>query len=333
MTDQNDTPEFDMDAAVEDVAAGLGLSRPDSADTESAPDEVAAGDDTPEQQGAPQSGAEADQQAQAATTTPTAMNAPQSWAKEHHQTWASLPPQAQQYIALREKQMLDGLEQYKGHASIGRQMSEAIHPFLPTLQQRGIEPAKAVQALLNAQAMLDRDPVAGLRKLASDYRVDLSKIAAENTLPIDPNVAALQERLQQFESKLTERDQAELAIKREAVANEVETFANDPANAHFDEVADDIAALMKAYPNLSLKDAYDKAVWANPVTRAKETSRLQQDTEKKLRENARLNALKAKTAASATVRSRDTRRTPTEPIGTMNDTMDEVLKSIRTRTH
>jgi len=332
MTDENETPEFDMDAAVEDVAAGLGLSRPDSADTESAPDE-AAPDDNPAEQAAPQSGAEADEQAQEATTTPTTLNAPQSWAKEHHQTWASLPPQAQQYIALREKQMLDGLEQYKGHASVGRQMSEAIQPFMPALQARGIEPARAVQALLNAQAMLDRDPVAGLKKLASDYRVDLSKIAAENTLPIDPNVAALQERLQHFESKLTEREQAELAIKREAVASEVETFANDPANPHFDEVADDIAALMKAYPALSLKDAYDKALWANPVTRAKETARLQQDTEKKLRENARLNALKAKTAASATVRSRDTRRTPTEPLGTMNDTMDDVLKSIRTRTH
>ncbi len=333
MTDENETPEFDMDAAVEDVAAGLGLSRPDSADTESAPDEASAADESTGQTEAPQSGAEADQQAQQQATTPTTLNVPKSWAAEHHQTWASLPPQAQQYIALREKQMLDGLEQYKGHASVGRQMTEAIQPFMPALQARGIEPAKAVQALLNAQAMLDRDPVAGLRKLASDYRVDLTKIAAENTLPIDPVVAPLQERLQQLESKLTEREQAEMAIRREAVASEVETFANDPANAHFDEVADDIAALMKAYPNLSLKDAYDKAVWANPVTRAKETSRLQQDTEKKLRENARLNALKAKTAASATVRSRDTRRTPTEPIGTMNDTMDEVLKSIRTRTH
>jgi hypothetical protein len=332
MTDENDTPDFDMDAAVEDVAAGLGLSRPDSADTESAPDEATA-DDTPEQQGAPQSGAEADEQAQAQTTTPTTLNVPQSWAKEHHQTWATLPPQAQQYVAMREKQMADGLEQYKAWAGIGRQINEAIQPFMPQLQARGIEPGKAVQALLNAQAMLDRDPVAGLRKLASDYRVDLSKIGAENTLPIDPNVAALQERLQQFESKLSEREQAELAIKREAVASEVETFANDPVNAYFDEVADDIAALMKAYPALSLKDAYDKAVWANPVTRAKETFRLQQDTEKKVRETARLNALKAKTAASATVRSRDTRRSPTEPIGTMNDTMDEVLKSIRTRTH
>lgn len=328
--EENDTPEFDMDAAVEDVAAGLGLSRTDSADTESAQDDTAT-DETTEQQDAPQSGAEADEQAQ--QTAPTTLNVPQSWAKEHHQTWAGLPPQAQSYIALREKQMLDGLEQYKGHATIGRQMTEAIQPFMPALQQRGIDPAKAVQALLNAQAMLDRDPVAGLKKLASDYRVDLSKIGTENTLPLDPNVAALQERLQQFESKLTEREQAELATKRAAVASEVEAFASDPANAHFDEVADDIAALMKAYPNLSLKDAYDKAVWANPVTRAKETSRLQQDTEKKLRENARLNALKAKTAASATVRSRDTRRTPTEPLGTMNDTMDEVLKSIRTRTH
>lgn len=320
MSEEQQTPEFDMDAAVDDVAAGLGLSHADDVEETV--------DDTEE---APLSGAEADKQEQAAA--PEVYGVPQSWAKEQHQTWSSLTPEAQKYISLREKQMLDGLEQYKTHAGLGRQMNEAIQPFMPALQQRGIDPAKAVQALLNAQALLDRDPVEGLRRLAESYKVDLGQLKPAETQQLDPNVRALQERLQQFESKLTEREQAELSERRAKVASEVEAFAADPANAYFDEVADDIAALMKAYPNLSLKDAYAKAVRANDVTYQKETSRLQAEAEKKALENARLNALKARKASGATVRSRDTRRTPTEPLGTMNDTMDEVMSSIRSRTH
>jgi hypothetical protein len=322
MNDDQDT--FDMDAAVDDVAAGLGLSRPDDTDETV--------DDTVED--APQSGVEADEQASQVTqSTAEPLGVPQSWAKEHHQTWSSLSPDAQKYIALREKQMLDGLEQYKTHSGLGKAMNEAIQPFMPALQQRGLDPAKAVQALLNAQALLDRDPVEGLRRLAESYKVDLGQLKPAETQQLDPNVKALQDRLQQFESKLTEREQAELAERRAKVASEVEAFAADPANAYFDEVADDIAALMKAYPNLTLKDAYAKAVRANDVTYQKEAARIQAEAEKKALENARLNALKARKASSATVRSRDTRRTPTEPLGTMNDTMDEVLTSIRSRTH
>ncbi len=323
--EQGTEVEFDMDAAVEDVAAGLGLSRADDElDEPDAP--------TEEHEEAPQSGAEVDAQAAAAPiAAPATMNAPQSWAKEQHTTWAGLPPEAQKYIALREKQMLDGLTAAGEHAKLGRSISDAIQPFLPALQQRGMEPAKAVQALLNAQSLLDRDPIAGLRKLAESYNVDLSTIGAET--PQDPNLRALMDKVQSFESKITEREQAEQSARLATVASEVEAFAADPANAYFDEVADDIAALMKAYPNLTLKAAYDKAVRANDVTYQKESTRLQAEAEKRALENARLNALKARKATGAVVRSRDTRRSPTEPVGTMNDTMDEVMKSIRSRTH
>ena len=44
----------------------------------------------------------------------------------------------------------------------------------------------------------------------------------------------------------------------------METFALDTkAHPYFDEVADDIIALLKT--GASLQEAYDKAVWANPV--------------------------------------------------------------------
>jgi hypothetical protein len=47
----------------------------------------------------------------------------------------------------------------------------------------------------------------------------------------------------------------------------------------------------------------------------------------------RLDALKAKTAKGTNVRTRETTRAPTEPLGTMEDTMKETLAAINARTH
>lgn len=57
------------------------------------------------------------------------------------------------------------------------------------------------------------------------------------------------------------------------IEKEVEAFAADPAHPFFDELSDDIAAILKT--GASLAEAYEKAVWANPVTRAKEILRRQ----------------------------------------------------------
>lgn len=75
------------------------------------------------------------------------------------------------------------------------------------------------------------------------------------------------------------------------VAREVETFSQDPAHPYFDEVADDIITELKMQEiNGQVKDlskAYEKAVWANPVTRQKELARIQRDQGSKPLEEAK----------------------------------------------
>ena len=83
----------------------------------------------------------------------------------------------------------------------------------------------------------------------------------------------------------------------------------------------------------SLKDAYEKAVWANPVTRQKEIARIQTEAAAKLKVAASKEAEAAKRASSANVRGRETRRAPTEPKGTMDETMRDTLEKIRNRAH
>ena len=77
--------------------------------------------------------------------------APKSWAKDQHEVWKTLPPAAQDYIEHRERQMLDGIEEYKQFAHYGRELNNVISPYSPMFEQAGIDIKTGVQYLLNAQ--------------------------------------------------------------------------------------------------------------------------------------------------------------------------------------
>lgn len=258
---------------------------------------------------------------------------PPSWSKDTQALWATIPPAARQQILNREEQALRGIETYKQDAQFGKPLKAVIEPFMPLIQARGIDPAKAVNALLNAQAHLDRDPKAGIMQIAKSYGVNLAELVeSQGQEPqLDPNTKALQERLARIEENMTAAQQAELSRAREKTAAEVQAFASDPKHPYFDDVADDIVKLIKGGD--TLEAAYEKAVWANPVTRAKEITRVQKEQEQTRREKLQKEAEAAKKAKAANVRNRDTRRAPTEPLGKMEDTMKQTLAEIMARTH
>lgn len=316
--------DFDMDAGVADIADSLGFGGAEN-DPEDIDD---LGNGEPD---APADPAQAADPNEDTPASPAVREPPKSWAKEQHAHWAKMPPEAQAYAEQREKQMLDGIEQYKGDAGVGRQFRDITAPYEALLRQQGVDAPKAVEYLLAAHQKLSTNPRAALAELAKSYgATDLASIAAP-AAAANPELQAVLDKVQRLESTLTGQQQRELTAAREKVAGEVNVFATDPKNAYFDEVADDMMPLLTA--GASLQDAYEKAVWANPVTRAKELAKSQTETEKKLRENARLNGLKARKASGSNVRSRDTSRAPTEPLGTWEDTMKDTLKSINERAH
>ena len=263
-----------------------------------------------------------------------AVAAPKSWAKDKHEVWAKMPKEAQEYYMQREQQMLDGLEQYKADASFAKPLKEVISPYMPMIQARGIDAPKAVAALLNAQYQLDQNPRAGLLQIAKTYGVDLAELAQsaqQGAAEISPEVKSLQTELSSIKTALTANQEREYQAAREKVAVEVNNFAADPKNPYFDEVADDIVRMLQT--GESLEKAYEKAVWANPVTRAKELARVQKEQTEKLRVKNKGEVETAKKAVGSNVRSRDTSRSPTESTGTIEDTMRETLSAIRKRPH
>lgn len=321
MENENDGG-LNMDAAVDDIAGSLNLL-PDEPETPEAPEPS----DTPESPEQPQTPETPEQ--------PAVRAVPKSWAKEYHDYWGKIDPKAQEYIELREKQMLDGIEKYKQYSGLGEQLHKVISPYKDFLTQQGVDEAKAVQYLLSAHHRLSSatpdERATYLRTLAQSYGIDLTG-AQQTAQEEPPALKELRNKVSALETTLTQKQEQEYNAHKTKVATEVEAFFSDTkSNPYADEVADDMTPFLKA--GLSLKDAYDKAVWANPVTRQKELNRHSEEQAKKLKENARLDALKADKARSANVRNRDTNRAPTEPLGTMEETMRATLKEIQERVH
>ena len=276
---------------------------------------------------------------------------PQSWKKEMHGIWDKLArgvplnaeesKQATKYYREREKQMLDGVGAYKSDAEYARSLRPAFAKHEDLLQASGISPADAVDRLMNGHRRLSSGTPdqrkAALMDMAKYYGIELAP--ADPNAPaaqVDPNVKALQDQVAQLSGAMTERQQREYQEVRAKNAEAVNAFASDTVNnPYFEECADHICMLLKADPKMSLADAYKTAVYANPVTHQKEIARLQKQWETDHRKKMEAAAKAAKKTTSTNVNGRDTTRTPTGQVATL-DKLDEVLAEnlaeIRSRT-
>ena len=252
-----------ISSGVSDIASSLGLGEAKEPPIETEPETP----ETPEVTQTPQAPEGETVEGDAPPETPevVAKAPPKSWAKEQHEKWAQIPPEAQDYIELREKQMLDGIEQYKEYHAVGKTISDVIAPYRPMLAASGTDPAKAVAVLLNAELPAHdrpgRSPQAGVhrtRRLAWPHPAAECRAGAA--------CGARDARaLGQARRLADPREQQQFEETRTRVASEVESFSKTAP--YFEEVAEDIVAFINS--GSDLKTAYDKAVWANPVTRAK----------------------------------------------------------------
>lgn len=344
------TEDFDIGSAVESIGAEMfsgqtGDDEPASTSRQQQTDDVELRVEPEDLKQA--TDAAATEQSAQTTETPEdtaaaeAIAMPQSWRKDMGPVWEKMPREAQQYYMEREQQMLNGLQGYKTDAEYGRGMREAVTPYMGIIKQQGLQPAQAVQYLLNAHAMLSNPQTARdtFVRMAERYGVDVSGLNAgagqqvdgQTPQPLPPEVRMLQERVNELSGVLTQQQRERYEAARQSTGKEVEAFASDPKNAYFDECADHICQLLAGNPQLALKDAYDQAVWANPVTRAKELARIGKEQEAARMKQAQEAARQARKATATNIRGRDSVRAPTEPAGTMDDTLRETLAEINSR--
>lgn len=192
---------------------------------------------------------------------------PSSWKKEAAAEFDKLPAHVQDEVLRRETDFHKGIEGFKQYADLGRSMERAFQPYMQTIQQLGVSPDQAVGALLRADAML-RNPDQAQRaqyfsQLAQQYGIDLGQAAQMPQR--DPYTMQLESRLEQIQAEQQSFQQSQQEQQRQSLNSELQAFA--ATAEHFEAVKEDMAALLQAGRATDLKDAYDKAVYANPQTR------------------------------------------------------------------
>ena len=320
---------FDMDKAVSDLGAGLGFDSPDEDELPDGVDETLDEDD-----------ANLDDDEQIGTDEPEIIaeapevvedDFPKSWPKETKESWSTIPQSAKDQIKLREKQMLDGLDQYKGDANYGKAFKEVLTPYQNIIRETGLNETQAVQYLMNAHVSLTsgskEQRLSAYQQLGRNLGLEIPAQQTGEPQAIDPKLREFESRVERMEREAQQRQIAEQNVIQEKTRSEVDKFASE--NPYFDDVAEEVAIFIKG--GLQLKEAYEKAIWANPVTRQKEQTRIQTETEKALKLKAAEQARKAKSARSGNINNRHTVKVPTEPKGKMFDDMEEQLASIKNR--
>lgn len=256
-----------------------------------------------------------DQTAQTAPEQATpAIEAPLSWSAEQKAKWASVPPDLQAYVAQRDKESHEAItragQQIKAFEPIRNVVEQYGHVF----QKNGLQPHDGIARMMAVNEMLESNPRAAITEIAKAYGVDLSGQQAEQTAnPTDPKVSELEARLAKAESFLTAQQRQQYNTEQTALAREIADFAKD--KPHFEAVRSIMAGLMQSGAAEDLKDAYEKATYADPTIRqsiladqqkANEDKRKQDEAERlKAAKKAGGVNVKGSPASAATARTLD----------------------------
>ncbi|OWO91456.1 hypothetical protein B5E41_26945 [Rhizobium esperanzae] len=180
---------------------------------------------------------------------------PPGWSAEAKAQFSSLPGEVQAAIAKREQEVDRGfrvLQDYKG-----------LEEFTPIVRQAGMTHADVMRRAIEWENALIRDPV--------NTVLHVAKVAGVNLHALVNGRAG--EALQQHEQAAPQprpinvEATVEHVLRKRDTETQVDAFLSDPANAHAEDVLDDMVALINSGRASTLQDAYDAACWMRPDIR------------------------------------------------------------------
>jgi len=277
--------EDDLSAAYDKLAAGEDIS--DDADGEGAstPPEGEQATDAIK----PDDSTEVDS-TQPAKTPDEQADVSAYWSDETRAKFAGLDEKAQTFvkdvIADQNADYTRKAQELAGFRQEATQVHEAIAPFTQNIQASGATPVQAIRALFQTEHVMrhgtPEEKAQQLQALADQYGVQLPS-SNQDDLDIDdfdaPTVAPLKRELDEMRSKLAQSNQQLQQFQNQFQQQQSRQFgeAQTKAQAFIDAKADDgtlkhphvekVAPQMRALlmsGDLSLEQAYNTAVQANP---------------------------------------------------------------------
>lgn len=281
-----------------------------------------------------------DDKAPEAPTEPTEVRPPHAWAAEYKGSFNQIPQKLQSYIAQREtesqRKITTLAQEAKGYAPVKAAFDEFRQWVAPGKE------AEVTRNLLAAQAMIDQNPVQGLRMLAETYGLTKDQLAHafgitgqaqqpastgdadlddlfkdprldKQVMPVLQQMQSANQRLQaeiaELKSQQMRRESMEGSQRLRSVESTIAEFSagKEDWSSVAEDVVKEVQFLRAQKPDATtkelLEEAYDRARWANPEIR----QRILMDQRKaeeaaKAKEQARL-AAEARKASTMNVRS------------------------------
>lgn len=242
--------------------------------------------------------------------------APASWKGDAKKLWAELPLTARQEVIRREKDTLKVLQESAQDRQRVASVQGVLAPHMDRINRvyKG-DAMMAVNNLLGIEkALIDGDTSSKAQMIArmvKEFGVDIEALDSALSGQVSPGQQQANQLEQILNQRLApvmtflERQQQQEAqqrqqIEQNAVAS-VEQMASDPNFPYFDEVREEMADIIEIGKNrgvnISLQDAYNKAVRMNDHTFESMNGRAASQTATQAALHAHQEAQKAKGAA------------------------------------
>lgn len=212
------------------------------------------------------------------------MEAPAHWPAAVREMFAKQTPEAKKFLLDRHKAMeadyTKKTQEIAGTKRLHDTIEEGFKPYDNEMRQLGISREQALRELFGWHAQWKADPAAYLLRVAEISKVDLKTLVEGGAGGEEsPAVKALRKEVQDLRDWKTKFTGQQDQQQQQATMQQVEQFADEkdsqgkPLRPYFDEVAQDVAALIRAERSqgrtLTLQEAYDRACYARPETRTK----------------------------------------------------------------
>lgn len=214
--------------------------------------------------------------------------------------WKELPEDVRAEWKKREDDIHRMMTARDGELNLGRTVKQIAAPYEAIIRAEGGTVEGAFADLLNTSYILRTgSPMQKAQAVAEaiqQFGVDLSLVmSGQQQNPL----SAIQQEIQTLRQHADPnriKSQLQEEMIRDRIADEIQAFAANPANVHFQAVKSTMGSLMASGRAKDLQEAYDMATWSDPSIRAELlNAQKAQEAEKKKAEMA------AKKKASASV--------------------------------
>lgn len=270
---------------------------------------------TPDPAAAPPGEVATEVPGEAQATPLPALEAPAMWGKQYKETfgklaghpefrsaaeaWANQWKESQGYLTKKEQEYADFRKRFDP-------INEVLSPYEQYWQRQGMDTRQGLSQLLSWGQALASNPQQTLLELAKLYNVNLREAVAEQPY-VDPQVQALQQKLQAMEQQLGQYQQSGQQQQYNRVLEQLKAFESatdeqgNPKHPYYSRVFDKMVGLARGGLVNNIEEAYAKAVALDPDIQA-------EIAQERAAAEAAARAAEAKKAAEAsrTVKSKST---------------------------